>query len=65
MDSSGIGVILARAAQMKRRGGVTQVCGATGQIERVLRLSGACAALVETARCAERWGKGKCRTKTV
>ena len=41
MDSSGIGVILARAAAMKRRrGGKTVIVNATGQIERVLRLSG-------------------------
>lgn len=41
MDSSGIGVILARAAAMKRRkGGKTVIVNAAGQIERVLRLSG-------------------------
>ncbi|MBP3371140.1 MAG: anti-sigma factor antagonist [Clostridia bacterium] len=41
MDSSGIGVILARAAAMKRRkGGRTVIVNAQGQIERVLRLSG-------------------------
>lgn len=64
MDSSGIGVILARAAQMKRRGGVTQICGATGQIERVLRLSGVYT-LVERLDAPSDGGKGKCRTKTV
>ena len=61
MDSSGIGVILARAAQMKRRRGRTRIAGASGQIERVLRLSGVYT-LVEKE---EVGGKGKCRIKTV
>lgn len=64
MDSSGVGVILARATQMKRQRGRTRVFGATGQIERVLRLSGVYS-LVEKAEGPQDGGKGKCRSKTV
>ena len=64
MDSSGIGVILARAAQMKRRHGKTCVCNAHGQIERVLRLSGVYS-LVEKGVDTRDGGKSKCKTRTL
>ena len=40
MDSSGIGLVIARANHLARRGGITRVIRPNPQTERVLRLSG-------------------------
>ncbi len=40
MDSSGIGLILGRAETMRRLSGGVAVCGLSGELSRVVRLSG-------------------------
>lgn len=40
MDSSGIGVILGRYRRLSERGGSMDIRGASGSVERVLRVSG-------------------------
>ena len=40
MDSSGIGMLLGRYRRLRARGGSMDVEGATGAVERVLRMSG-------------------------
>ncbi len=51
MDSAGVGVILGRYRNIRRRGGSFCVSGAKGSVDKVLRMSGV------YSLCTERGGK--------
>ena len=54
MDSSGIGLIMGRCRLMDEHGGNVRICGASGHLKKVLKLSGIDRiAAVETAKNKE------------
>ena len=54
MDSSGIGLIMGRCRLMEEHGGSVRICGASGHLKKVLKLSGIDRiAAVETAKTKE------------